>query len=224
MTTFERVVAYVARFDPAFPAAIRGAEPGLIAELDSRLGGNLPAIHRDFLTVMGRDMDWIQVGRMDFRIETVLDYYEEHDHPPSYFYVRIGTERAEPRFHPHLEIKLEGDHPVVCFPYALPEYFHGVVATHREYFAGSLHEMVCTPVFRIYELHGGGTRRPISLRADRWDPGALRPVEEVAARLGFETVWFSSATARALRRDDAAAWAVQRPGVPLQLTLAADSG
>jgi hypothetical protein len=223
MTIFQRLVAYVAEFDPRFPDAIAGAAPDEIDELQALVGAPLPEIYHDFLALMGKSMDWITIRRMDLRIGTVLDYYRRERWLPGTRIVRIGTEHEEPRLHPFLEIDLAGgDSEVVCMPACRPEEFEEVSLTRLEPVAGSLQELVAMPVFRMLEVRAGG-RVPAVLKAPRWSGDAWDGVQDVMASASFETLWFSSRSGRAFHRGGDAVAAIQLLGYPLQLFIGIDA-
>jgi hypothetical protein len=221
MTTFERVLAYIRSHDSQF--APEGATPEQVDELEALVGAPLPEIYRDFLEVMGRDMDWISIEQIDFRIETVIDYYRHENWLPADRYIRIGSARKDPAFNPHLELSYVSDDPrVVLFGDLSPASFADPASRFRVPFAGSLPEMVCLPVFRMFEIDGEG-RRPTYLETPGWRPEAIDQAERLFVEtLGFERLWFSSVWGRAYRRDDAAIQAVQLGGYPLQLWVRGD--
>jgi hypothetical protein len=221
MTIFERLVEYTAAFDPKFPAAIAGALPEQIAELESLLGGPPPEIYHDFLRVMGHSMDWIKIRRMDLRIETVLGYYRRENWLPRNRFIRIGEEHEEPRLHPYLMIDYPPEEPtVVCFPACRPQEFDDVISSSLEPLAGSLQELVAMPVFRTFEVRAGG-RVPDLLREPGWRAGAIRKAEDALAALGFERLWFSSAWGQAYRSRGAAIEVTQHIGYPLEISVTA---
>ncbi len=219
---FDRVVAYVARFDPRFPDAILAATPEQITELESLTGAPLPPVYSDFLSHMGRSTDWISVRRMDLRIETVLDYYRRERWLPADRFLRIGTELDEPALHPFLQLDpFGGDPAVVCMRAVRPEAFEEVTMTGLDPLAGSLQELVAMPVFRMFELRAGG-RVPAILHSRQWRPEAWEGVETAMEAAGLARLWFSSETGRAYSHAGAAVAATQHLGYPMQIAVGTD--
>jgi len=76
------------------------------------------------------------------------------------------------------------------------------------------------PVFRTFEVRGDG-RVPIVLRERGWRAGAIQEAEDALTALGFERLWFSSASGRAYRSRNAAIEVTQPVGYPLEVFVSA---
>src|SRR5689334_7924637 len=173
MTPFERVKEYISTFDPPFAEHARGASEEELEELEQRLDAPLPDIYVDFLRVLGKDTDWISIDKIDFSIDAVLRYYRRHDWPTAYDYVRIGEDPKDPAFHPYIEVNPlpDTEQEVIRIPDCSKETFAEVSVRFRAPLAGSLAELICMPVFEMYEIYGAG-RVPASLTANVWRTGA----------------------------------------------------
>jgi hypothetical protein len=222
MTVFECVKRYIGGFDPQFPQSVEGASPRDVQELERLAGGMLPSIYKDFLQVMGRNTDWLSVSDFDLRIDGVIRFYRDNQWLTSTRYVRIGNGTRNPLFHPYLEVVplAEGDPPVVCLPECNKASYQDALR-HRTPVAGSLEEMICTPVFDMFELRGGN-RQPVCITAEKWDPPAIDRASAFYEEQGFERLWFSSDDVRAFRREDAAVRIAQFGGAPMQVWIGAD--
>lgn len=223
MISFDEVIAYISDYDPQFPASIEAASAAEIAELETLTGADLPEVYRDFLAAMGRNTGWIDVERLDFRIGTVLDYYRRDDALPADEFLRIGSDTKDPSANPHLEMSWgAADYNVVVFPGCTRDTFADMTARHLNYVAGSLQEMICRPVFRIFELFGSG-RQPVLIRAGA---GAASQIDQLHAMLlddyGLEPLFWSSAEVRGYTAPGIAIEAMQFVARPLELVLRVD--
>lgn len=217
---FERLIEWVRTYDPQFSAV--GAPPAQIAELESLIG-KVPEVYRDFLAVMGRNMDWIAIGHMDLSIEAVLEYYRRERWLPPDLYIRIGFEEGDPRLHPYLETMRDSEEPpVIAFPSCKPETLFDTVSRSSVPLAGSLPELIADPVFRMYELRRG-SRRPARAQTETWRDEAIDEAEGLIEYARFTKLWFSNTTGRAYTRPDGAIRSVQHPGHPLQIMVSCDS-
>lgn len=200
MSTMHAVVELVAGLDPAFRFHIRGASEKEIAALEALAGRPLPEVYRDFLSVLGKDMDWLAVGDVDFRIETVLRAHRSPAWSPPPEYLKIGVDRHYLHFDAYLEI-LEGRPPaVVRFPAGEGLSFSEVRRFQLKRVAGSLEEMLCLPVFKMYRFD----RLPFQARYVVRGPAAsLIEISRLASGERFQWLWFSSPSAHAYERDDA---------------------
>lgn len=220
MNIFQGAVYYIREFDPKFTPI--GANRQQIETLEALAGRPLPPVYADFLAVMGVSMDWLVIDAFDLHIRTVAEYYRENKWLSSTQYFRIGSATAQPLLHPHLEDGVHGELPeVISIPDYGPNSFDLAVRRRTPY-AGSLDEMICMPVFEQFELRAND-RKPIKVEARKRQEGALDRAQAALESYGFTTLWFSSPTGRAFRRDDAAIKAVQNYVHPLVIDIGADS-
>jgi hypothetical protein len=221
--SFEEVVNYVAGYDARFPESIEPASVDEIEELASLIGDELPAVYRDFLQVMGRSTGWIDVQRLDFRVQTVLDYYRRDTALPVDEFLRIGTNTKDPDFNPHLQLSLVAEElKVVTFPECTVETLFDMTSGYLFYLAGSLPEMFARPVFRIFEIYGPG-RQPVALQSGFGTPQLLARLDTlVREQLGMQPVIWSNEQVRGYRCDDMAVDASQFGIRPMDILIRAD--
>jgi hypothetical protein len=218
--TFDDVVAYIALYDPRFPESIAGAGDDQIAELETLIKVELPSVYRGFLSTMGRNMGWIDIQRLDLRIETVLDYYRRPDALPVKEFLRIGTDTKEPSYNPHLQLSLVApEFRVVAFPPCTREFLDTMTSGHLHEIAGSVQQMVCRPVFRIFEIFGPG-RRPLLIRARSFVYDHARQIAAILERdFGVEAELWSSEVVRGYKSGDMAVELSQLGRAPAEMLL-----
>ncbi len=97
MRTFNRVVNYIASYEPEFPKHIKGATQAQIDELsclmvESLYPEKLYPAYKDFLLTMGLSMDWININDFDFSINTVIDFYKDNNwlEPDEFIFIAKG--------------------------------------------------------------------------------------------------------------------------------------
>jgi len=72
------LVDFVARFDPAFPARVRGAAPEALAELEALAGRPLPRVLRAFLATLGEEAGDLRfVLGLPLRASEMLGFYRD---------------------------------------------------------------------------------------------------------------------------------------------------
>jgi hypothetical protein len=220
---FFDVVDYVCEFDPQFAGSVDPATDEQIAELEALRGAPVPESYRGFLSTMGASMGWIDIRKLDFRIDTVLEYYRTETWLPADEFIRIGTDPKDTAFDPYLALSpLSGDPEVMQIRACTAETFADTrFGGGRLQLAGSLAQMVCLPVFEMFEIYGPG-RRPERLVSPSWRPEAMQDAARRVAGLGFEPLFWSSEAGRGYRREDAAIQLVQLRGFPLQALVRAD--
>ncbi|WP_310388960.1 hypothetical protein [Roseateles sp.] len=223
MLIFDAVVDYIAGFDKDFRSSIEGASEQELAELEVLIGQDLPDVYRDFLAVMGRSTAWIDIQSLDFRIQTVLDYYRRDDALRVDEFLRIGSDTKDPTFNPHLQLSLVAPElKVVAFPGCNEATFAEMTARHLSQLAGSLPELFSRPAFRIFEIHGAD-RTPIGLLARKRVRGQVSLVDDlVASRYGLEPAFWSSAAVRGYSAPGIALEVAQLGGRSLELLLRVD--
>jgi hypothetical protein len=222
MLSFEEVIDYIAGYDPSFRGSIEGASEEEIAELEALTGSELPEVYREFLGVMGRNTGWIDIQRLDFRVETVLDYYRREDALPVGEFLRIGSDTKDPSFNPHLQLSLvEPELKVVAFPGCTPATFATITARYLSYLAGSMQEMFSRPAFRIFEIFGPG-RQPVTLVVRERIRGHVLQVDAMLReQYGLEPALWSTSLARGYTSPGMAVETEQLSG-PLAITLRVD--
>ncbi len=223
MIPFDDIVAYVAGYDARFAEAIEPADVDEIEELAALTGDELPPVYRDFLEVMGRSTGWIDVGRLDFNIQTVLDYYRRDTALPIDEFLRIGSDTKDPAYNPHLQLSLvAADLKVVAFPGCTLETLADVTASQLMQLAGSMQQMFARPAFRMFEVYRPG-RRPTALKTGVGTPRLLDQLEPIlCGEWGLEPVFWSNSQVRAYRGDDMAVDAAQFGPRSLDLLVSAD--
>ena len=219
MSLFKAVVSYIREFDPKFSPI--PATPDQIRLFESYVGRPLPLSYRSFLEVMGISQDWLLPHGFDLRIETAARFYQTNRWLTEVSsYIRIGDDTQPPLAHPHLHVLSE--HVEVV---SIPDYTRETwpeAARFRTPVAGALDELVCMPVFEMFELGAEG-RTQSKLVASAQVPNGLERTEALLARYGFSSLFFSSHTGHAYRHDAAAAKATQDYVHPLTVWVSADS-
>ena len=228
MTDFDIVIAYICGFDPGFDGSVVPADPARINELENLVGRPLPDSYRSFLRCMGGSAGWLAMDEMDYSINVVLDFYRRTDWFPADRFIRIGLDRKDPSFHPHLRLfpYQDKEPEVVGFPGCRPDTLKSVTTRMMFDLAGSLEELFCRPAFEIYEIYGeapsGDARQPANLMAGASREEAVTEASSLAETLGFTVESWSTHQAGGYWRSDAAAQSVQRLGFPLQVLVRAD--
>ncbi len=223
MVPFEEVVQYISGYDPDFAGSILPASAAEVAELEKLIRGPLPEVYLDYLSVMGKSTGWVQIDDIDFSVDTALVYYRRENWLPASRFLRIGTDSKDPSYHPYLRM-----HPAIenlevfGLPGCTKETFRDTMLRHVRPIAGSLQEMFCRPVFRIFEVFGPA-RNPVYLQARSWRYGQIGEAQTLLMdRFGFEPVRWSSSSGRGYLTQGAAAELCQRPGRPLSLLIRYD--
>ncbi len=91
----KELVDYIAQFDPAFPASVRGASPQEIDRLERAADRPLPPVYRSFLQAIGHGLGTFQAfnGTRDFSVATLTERYEARqvNAPESFVMVAYDT-------------------------------------------------------------------------------------------------------------------------------------
>jgi hypothetical protein len=221
--SFDDVVDYVAGYDVRFPESVQPAAVDEIEELTALIGDDLPEVYRDFLEVMGQNTGWIDVQALDFRVQTVLDYYRRDHALPADEFLRIGSDTKDPSYNPHLQLSLVAEElNVVAFPGCRVETLFDTTAGHLKYLAGSLPQLFARPVFRKFEIFGPA-RHPLALQTDFGTPQLLEPLEEIlCGQLGLQPVFWSNTQVRGYCSADMAVDASQFGIRSMNILLRAD--
>lgn len=179
-------LSYVSQGDPEFSGAIIGATPEEIDRLQFLIGRPLPESYRQFLSIMGKNPGWIDVGSdhntsgtTDIRV--VRQWYSEyinkdlHHIPPNCIAISVSG--------PVFDVCLEELGPLEEPRVVLSEGF----TVYEEYA-----ETLATLTFRIAFHRFQSIRWPylVRLLSERREP-LLDRAREWASSLGFAPLWFS---------------------------------
>jgi hypothetical protein len=183
----DELVNFVSRYQPDFPAAIQGASPEEMAELERLAGMALPSTYIDYLSRMGRDDGGFDVGGgSTTEIGIVIEYYVDsmklqlETGPPNCLVIAVcgaGT------FELSLEYQSEGEYPVLFT----------AGSTIKGRCADSLETLLFRHAFVRYRLRAW-PRSAIYWGGDDDDDNSLKRAWDVARSLGFERQWYSDQT------------------------------
>jgi hypothetical protein len=214
MNDIDRIVEFIAGFDPGFPSATAGAGPAEIDHLERVVGRPLPEVYKQFLRRMGHGMDWVELPDADFEVVTVTEYYERPPWLPPPEYLLIGWAMSDPDFHVFLESTGPGGPRVVTFPFVEGDFEEEIRQVWWRPVAGSLVEMLGTRAFRTCRMD---LLPATALYAGEADLAAARGVFE---EMGFRALWFSNDWTLVCDRADAALVATRPEGWSLAINVA----
>lgn len=191
----DAIVDFIAREDPKFPGAIRGATAPEIERLERAVERPLPAAYRDFLLRMGRSTDWLQLGAARFDIESLIRYHEWDvlGDPPGH--LLIGRCNDDPHYNFYLWETASGQSRIVSFPPPPVDGFEQWALTKSRRIAGSLAQWIgdaALQVLRDYKMPHHARIGGDSATGE----SRILGLDTVAAEFGLKPLWFSNAWAR----------------------------
>jgi len=218
MNSVDRLVTYIAAYDPLFPGSVQPASAAEIESLQAALGRSVPGVYVDFLSTMGGGMSWLHPADADFHAATIVQYYIEQSwRPPGY--VTIGVALNDPFFDIYLEDSGLPEPRVITMPRGPSADLEALKKAYRHPLAGSLVEYLGKHAFRQLRLAAFTEKARLVL-----------PRSASMARAGFaltgarlQSVWFSNDWVQIFDADDAAVIATQFPNTHLTIEICAAS-
>jgi hypothetical protein len=197
----EDFIKYVSRYDPQFPARIRGSSPKEIGTLQQLSGRLLPAKYSDFLARMGQDAGGLKLtDEPRTEIAEVLEYYREFIVPgdvllpAGHIVIAAGGLQV---FELSVECDAEERLPVFILE-------RGKV---RERHADAFDKLLYRSAFGIFRAK----LLPYSAIYTSTPAGkSLAAAVKVAKSLGFAPLWFSDSVRFCSERDDGVVLIISR--------------
>ena len=217
MTVIEHCIEFWTSFVPDFAEQTRGAAPAQIAGLERRRNRPLNALYREFLERMGED-----TGPLDLGFYSTSPHYVMEQRPRVESLPENTELLAVPTGDNEEDIFLlfgDGPEPVaVRHPDLAYSRERVLDPAKTEAVAGSLSELLCLPAVSRYLA----LPQPFQVTyADKeLRAGTLDRCRRLAAFLGFEPYWFSSAQTLAARRGSGVIVAKQAPGFVFSIGIA----
>ena len=178
------LIQYTGRYDPDFPARIKGAGEGEIACLEQLAGRPLPDTYRQFLQRMGQDAGGLELlGDCSTNIGDVIDYYEGSRMNPR-IVIPEGCILITDCVFDGAELCLDLRHGPE------PQVVGRVGPNQTAYYAASLSALLHSVAFRSYRQGTLAAREYISSYDDVGRRYCL-PEAEQQAEQHFTRQWFS---------------------------------
>lgn len=217
--TIQKMIEFIANFDPEFAQNICGAAPHKITAFERLIGQPLPSSYREFLAAMGASMDWLQPTQARFNIDTLSQYYHAQEWRPGAGYLKIGLGENDPFFDIYLESDGTGEPRVVTMPRGPTDNFDTYRRSFRYPLAGTLEEYLATSAYRTLSLN----RLPHALRLAGDDRGQslLARIAPLLASFGLKPAWFSNDWVQVFVSRNVGVIATQFPGGVLAIDFAA---
>jgi hypothetical protein len=184
MHNIEDLIEYVSSYDSVFVSKIEGATQNELDEFRSLVGHPLPAFYETFLTRMGRNSDFLEIGYDgSSRIGDLIEYYKK--------FILTGL---HPVVDNAIYISVFGQDFDVCLisdgRKDGPSVFVVEGASIHNRYADSLEALLHRKVF--FEREVGSSTSIQTL----WNPNPARArkledLAEVCAKAGMSTRWFS---------------------------------
>ncbi|MFY2564026.1 hypothetical protein ACN469_40930 [Corallococcus terminator] len=221
------LIALLGRYDPGYPATIRGASMERIAHFADLVGREPPPRYMEFLRKMGSSMGNLELPSVSFDLDALIESLESEEWRPPPRYVLVAMELKDPYFDYYLDLDSPSDDDfwVVRFETGGNAVFEGRV--HPSYH--SLRAMLFSLGFLYKRLKPMPVRTTLMISLTR-QQGSNAPqteqfeaLKQVALKLGFERLAHTGPSCLLLDREDAAIYAHHPPRGGLIVEVASTS-
>ncbi|NVJ24471.1 MULTISPECIES: SMI1/KNR4 family protein [Myxococcus] len=223
-------IALLGRYDPDYPATIRGAPHERIARFADLVGRELPPHYVDFLRRMGSNMGSLELPAVSFELDALIESLESEEWRPPPRYVLVAMELKDPYFDYYLDLDSpsEDDFWVVRFETGGNAVFEGRV--HPGYH--SLRALLFSLGFLSKRLKPMPARTTMMMSLSGQQESRapqlkqLQSLKQIALKSGFEHLAHAGPSCLLLDREDAAIYAHHPPrgGLIVEVASMSEAG